>query len=682
MNKNIILSAFIASLGTAIVSCDNYLDEKPKATISPEVYFTDVTHIQASTDNLYAGILPSHGTGNTYGIYKDDATTDNQIEVNAPKRFTSNLWKVDNAETANWSFSNIYKINFVLSNVLPRFGDHAADGSDLSGTSNTIQGDLNEIKHYIGELFFLRACEYFKRYQLFGDFPIITRPLPDDKEALTEASKRSPRNEVARFILQDLDKAITLLSAKAMPTTRINTDAAILLKSRVALYEGTWLKYFKHTAFVPNGEGWPGKSKDYASNYQYPDGDIDNEIAYFLGVAMSASKDIAERYKNKLAENTGLLQQSVSEPANPYFDMFAQEDLSSVEEVLLWRKYAYDLVKHNVCVCASWGNNGVGVTRSLVNNFLMDDGSPVYTHGDYADGDGYYMGDKTLHNVRQNRDSRLMIFLKEPGQHNILIKDVIGETANIEETYPLITSTDGARRYVTGYALRKGGPFHQKYYSNSKGYTASIAYRATEALLNYMEASYEKNNALDATATEYWKIIRRRSHVDEDFQKTISLTDMTKEAENDWGAYSGSKLIDATLYNIRRERRCEFIGDGLRYMDLCRWRAMDQLITHPYIPEGFHLWNTPMETWYTDLLSDGSDAANVSSPNASEYLRPYQKNSKQNCYDGLTWRMAHYLHPIMVKQFMLTAPDSKTVENSPLYQNPYWPVEPDMPAEK
>ena len=69
---------------------------------------------------------------------------------------------------------------------------------------------------------------------------------------------------------------------------------------------------------------------------------------------------------------------------------------------------------------------------------------------------------------------------------------MVGETANVEETYPLITITDGARRYVTGYALRKGGAFHQKYYSNSKGYTASIAYRATEALLNYMEASYEK----------------------------------------------------------------------------------------------------------------------------------------------------------------------------------------------
>ena len=43
---------------------------------------------------------------------------------------------------------------------------------------------------------------------------------------------------------------------KEMATTRINRDVALLLKSRVALFEGTWLKYFKGTAFVPKGEGW------------------------------------------------------------------------------------------------------------------------------------------------------------------------------------------------------------------------------------------------------------------------------------------------------------------------------------------------------------------------------------------------------------------------------------------
>lgn len=33
--------------------------------------------------------------------------------------------------------------------------------------------------------------------------------------------------------------------------------------------------------------------------------------------------------------------------------MFAQEDLSSVDEVLLWRRYAYNLVHHNVNVYAA-----------------------------------------------------------------------------------------------------------------------------------------------------------------------------------------------------------------------------------------------------------------------------------------------------------------------------------------
>ena len=120
--------------------------------------------------------------------------------------------------------------------------------------------------------YFLRACEYFKRYQLFGDFPIITHPLLDDKEALSEASKRSPRNEVARFILSDLDKAITLLKAKKYADNQNKCGCCYFIKSRVALFEGTWLKYFKNTAFVPNGNGWPGKAKDYNSLINIPAG--------------------------------------------------------------------------------------------------------------------------------------------------------------------------------------------------------------------------------------------------------------------------------------------------------------------------------------------------------------------------------------------------------------------------
>ena len=73
---------------------------------------------------------------------------------------------------------------------------------------------------------------------------------------------------------------------------------------------------------------------------------------------------------------------------------------------------------------------------------------------------------------------------------------------------------------------------------------------------------------------------------------------MTKE-KLDWGAYSGGQLLtDATLYNIRRERRCELMGEGSRWRDLIRWRALEQMSKEPYFVEGFHLWNTPMQTWY------------------------------------------------------------------------------------
>ena len=82
---------------------------------------------------------------------------------------------------------------------------------------------------------------------------------------------------------------------------------------------------------------------------------------------------------------------------------------------------------------------------------------------------------------------------------------------------------------------------------------------------------------IDSKADGYWKQLRTRAGVDPDYNKAIAATDMQKEAENDWGAYSHGKLIDKTLYNIRRERRCEFIGEGFRKDDLYRWRSLDQL---------------------------------------------------------------------------------------------------------
>lgn len=646
------------------------------STISPETYYSTAAQLEANLNDEYPNVLPSHNNW-SYGLFGEDKGTDNQIEVTANDRYTTDRWKVPHSETDNWKFERIYRINFFLSEALPKFGE------SMDGAQNTIQGDVATIKHYIGEMYFLRAYEYFKKLQLFGDFPIIEQPLTNEIEVLREASKRAPRNEVSRFIIANLDKAYEYMSDIDLATTRINKDVAMLLKSRVALFEGTWLQNFKGTAFVPGGEGWPGASLH--GDYQYPSGSIDNEVKYFLEQAAAAAKTVGDKYKGSLTQNTGVVQQAADEPANPYFDMFAQENLSNVSEVLLWRQYARGLSTHNVNSAAGRGNYRIGLTRGLVQSFLMKDGTPVYTHGTYADGDGYYKGDKTIADVRVNRDPRLSIFLKEPGQKNILfeVDNNEGTEAVMVEPYPEITNGDGERAYATGYALRKGGSFNRKYYANGGGYTAAVCFRAAEALLNYMEASYLLHGTLDATASEYWTLLRQRAGIDTDFTKTINATDMSKEAENDWGAYTaGAVLSDKTLYNIRRERRCEYMAEGLRYMDLRRWRSMDQLMTSPSHLEGMHLWNTPMESWYNNLNADGTNEANVSSKDKSEYLRPFERYSAQAAYNGCTWKMAHYLNPIMVKQFQLTATSGADISTSTLYQNPYWPTVADQPAEK
>lgn len=655
---------FVLSIGS-FVACNDSLDEEPQSSLIPENYLNAETQLESYANNLYDDILPGHEQW-SYGIFGEDKNTDNMANIDASDEFVPGLWKTPQKDS-NWNFKNIYDCNYFLDDVLPKWKE------------NKLSGNQDNINHYIGEVYFLRAFEYFTRYQMFGDFPIIRHTLSDNMEILTEASKRMPRTEVARFIISDLDSAIVLMDKNPDKLkTRISKEAALMLKSRVALYEGTWLKYFANTAFVPNGPEWPGKNKAYNANYTFESNSLDGEIDYFLTQCMDASKQIAETIP--LVENTGEVQQEADGPVNPFMDMFGSVDLTGYSEVILWRQYNEGLnVVHNVAVEAQRSNKQTGITRSLVQSFLMSDGLPIYASKNYQ-------GDETISDVRANRDSRLSIFMKEPGQLNVLYPSPSSTHAVPIEPIPDIISTDV--HYTTGYALRKGGSYDGAQLANGKSYTGAIIFRSAEAYLNYMEADYEKNGTLDQNAQSYWRALRERSHVDTDFNKTIAATDMNEEAKTDWGAYSAGKIIDATLFNIRRERRCELMAENFRNMDIRRWRAMDQMITTPYHIEGFKLWGS-MQEWYKN--EDGSSKliyglddpkSNVSSPSLSKYLRPYEISNRSTTVNGYSWLMAHYLQPIAIQNLMITSSDGSNVETSPIYQNPYWPTAANMGAIK
>ena len=200
-----------------------------------------------------------------------------------------------------------------------------------------------------------------------------------------------------------------------------------------------------------------------------------------------------------------------------------------------------------------------------------------------------------------------------------------------------------------------------------------------------------RDGNLDATSQKYWKAIRNRALVDPDYNKTIAATDMTKEGETDWGAYShGQLLTDKTLYNIRRERRCEFIGEGMRWDDLVRWCAMDQLKTKKYIPQGVNFWTSMFETATNNGLDDSkvtwiegpvNEKANVSSRADGKYLCPFRVRGNNPVYDGYPWMEAHYNSPIAIREIELLSPDG-SIENSECYQTWGWSTKPNEPALK
>ena len=646
-----------ATLG--LTSCDDYLDKEPESNVTPASYFTSADDLAAYTVNLY-GVLTSINPG-SYGMstFAYDNDTDNQAGTGYSNRWVPGNWKVGQSGGA-WDFGNIRNVNYFLDQVLPKY------------EAGKISGAAANVRHYIGEAYFLRAYLYLDKLQSLGDFPIVLTALPDDKETLVQASKRQPRHKVAQQILDDLDKALELLSQTAPGgKNRISRDAALLLRSRAALFEATWEKYHKGTAFVPGGPGWPGNAEDVK------DFNIDSSIDHFLTEAMKSSKELGDKLVGNLVENTDAEEGQDRNLAstNPYYTMFCDKDMSGYSEVIMYR--AFDRLKanvtHNIQMQLQRNGGGTGWTRGLVNSFLMRNGLPIYAANSGYDTNWENQGIKA---TLQNRDSRIKIFTKvDNGIENYTDDGV--NSVDLSWT----VKGNNETRMVTGYAVKKGKNYDtQQQLNHHFGESGSIVFRGTEALLNYMEASWLKSNTIDATADKYWRALRTRAKVDPDYNKTIAATNMAEEAKWDFGAYSHGQLVDATTYNIRRERRNEFIGEGMRWEDLIRWRACDQV--NGYQIEGMKYWGTVYEGAWRDGSTDlamvdvEGGKGNISSKEISgDYIRPYQISKINNeVFDGYKFTPAHYLSPIAQSVFRQTASGDQTdLNTSVVYQNPGWP---------
>lgn len=627
---------YIAALAAfALTSCDDFLEREPLDFGNENSYYKTVGDLKIAANDLYK-VLPKF---NQYsgGAYSDDVSSDDQCGNDANSLlYEGNKFTVDMNSSANqWNFSTLRGINFFIVKTEEKY--------------NSISGTETLRDHYLGEGYFFRAWEYYRLLRTLGDAPIFTDVLPDDPGTLTELSRRRPRNEVARFILETLDHAAELLLDEAPETGRVTRDAALALKSRVALFEGTWEKYHAGTCFVPGNQKWPGAS--YWPDFTWPAGSAQAEVNFFLEEAYKAAEIVADR-------------RELDRDYQAMFNNF-ETTFSDTDEVILARYYLYGVLSHSASAFLRSGG-GLGMTRACVNSFLMESGLPIYA-------DAAYKGDATSYVEFMGRDSRLTGSVRAAGS-DISVRYDAQQGKYVNDTtffyLPYITST-GASRASTGYEVKKWVSLDEQQQTQGYTTTAQPILRAAECYLNYIEAYYERNGNLGGKCDQYWRALRRRAGVDDDYQATIAATDLSQE--NDLAVWSKGVMVDPTLYNIRRERRCEFIAEGRRTDDLKRWRSFDMM--RNYQPEGFNLWQE-LYLIYEDNNKDLTQ--NLSTAAHSTYLRPLQATSTNNAYNGYNFPKPHYLEPIPISEFLLTVDASG---RSSIYQNPGWPTNSDGPAD-
>ncbi len=497
--KKYLLYLIFAGLFISWSCSKDYLERYPLDELSPMYFFKTANDLKLFANRFYP-LLPAH-SGYGGGTFWFEKNSDNLVPGSIDLRLAGT--RTIPSTGGGWDWTEIRQANYFL--------EHCYTADD----------DPENIRVYIAEVKFFKAILYFDKVKTFGDVPWLISSLNTESPELY--APRDKRNVVIDSIITLLDSAIVNLKPKGSSEPfRINREAAMLIKARVCLYEGTWEKYHSGTPFGVAGM----------------DG------TRYIQLAADAAGQLMQ---------AGTMSLYKGPAGKEYWSLFNKLDYSDNPEVILWKKYDIGLgVYHQVSSYLSSGAGDIGIARSLIDSYLCTDGKPVSVSPEF-------MGYDSLEAETMNRDPRLRqsIFMKGYDQ----TINSPGGGADIKFIKPAIDLT-GQFRATTGYCIYKGVNPEFSQHTSAGGTMGSIILRYTEALLIYAEAKAElgtvTQNDIDITVN----LIRDRVGM-------IHLDLNNIAFDPNWDYPSLSPVIN----EIRRERRVELSFEAMRWDDLARWRA-------------------------------------------------------------------------------------------------------------
>ena len=476
--KHTIINALFLSAAIACISCEDMLDYQPKDRLSPDTYFKTETDCELWTNNYYTVFPSAEGIySEPYDVIVRDVLADEISGVRKPM-----------PTDGNWNWEKLREMNFFLSRA-----------SQIEDESVRLE--------YEGLTRFFRAYFYFEKVKRYGDVPWVDRPLGSDEEELYKG--RDSRELVMEKVMEDVDFAIANLP-EVQNVYRVTRWTARALKSRIALFEGTFRKY----------HGLDGYEE-------------------FLQACVNASEPfLTGPYSIYTSGST------------PYQDLFTSQNAIETE-IILARAYtsAISGMTHDVNGHLTGATMGrPGMTRNVVNMYLMRDGSR------YTDQENYAI--KTFVEECKNRDLRMAQTLRTPGYKRI---------GGSKELAPDLS------RSTTGYQLIKYLT-EEKYDANKASTNDMPLFRLAEVLLNYAEAKAELGTLKQADLDNTIRPLRARAGLpDLDMEEANANPDpYLSSPETGYANVTGDNK--GVILEIRRERTLETPMEGLRYWDIMRWK--------------------------------------------------------------------------------------------------------------
>lgn len=524
MKKRSILFSLILLLG--LTACYD-LDKMPEGVLSTVEPFRSTGEIRNYIDRYYDYGVRTQGfmAGGGGGIAGNDANSDDMSSAAVNSRLMGLTALSDAASLEN--YTHIRNINFLLNN---------ADDCPEKGTA--------EYNQLMGEAYYFRAWFYYSMFSDYGRLAWVDKPLEPNLEVMM--LPRESRTFIVDKILEDLDTAISLMKEQnSSATMRLHKDVARALKSEVALFEATWEKY--HYA----------KEKDKTEKFydtELSEAELMSKIDNYLDQAITAAEEVRQRGVWKIY-NTGNVQ-------NDYRVIFETADLTSNPEILWFKMYDGDQVGNSVTRYLNTGGGNVGVTASLVDDYLTIDGRPL-------------VGEELLE-AKRTYPTELLPTVRDPRLSQTVA--LPGQRMQPEGGNPYVVgfpslAGDGSAfgTNMTGYVVLKHVQidYTGDYISEYKGSTPAIQFRYADILLNYAEALAEKNGAANAgKIVEILHPLRERA----------GMPDVDFDREYNTSADYPFRNLDKYIQAVRRERHVEKALEGRRVSDIMRWAAAEELI--------------------------------------------------------------------------------------------------------